>query len=489
MIPAPQSRATRLARRSVRRPGTGTGPGTGPGIGAAALLALALGLGASACATPSGAPAAGPDASSDSAAAEAAPAAPEGIRGGDPLTADEIQEHVDILASDAFEGRGAATDGERKAGAYLVSLLEQLPGVEPGGDEGGWYQAFPITVNQPGAVYDHDRAQNVVAVLPGSDPELAHEVIVIGAHYDHVGPEGRHGGSLSGSREIHNGADDNASGSAVVYELAETFATADVPPRRTIVFQWYSGEELGLLGSRWWVANPSVPLDDVVAMINMDMIGRLQGGTLLIGGTGSSPVLEEIVADLEGFEDLAFVLDPPGNAPSDNSSFYEQGIPVLFLFTGVHEDYHAPGDDPEKLNAPGTAKVGRLAREIVVRLDARDERPPFRLAPGMANYWMPKVDYGLTLDAPPEDAPGVARIAVLVPGSSAGRARDAEGRGLQEGDVILSVDGQLLRSLEELEAVLADVDDRRTPKQLGVLRPTDDDDWELLELELVPEIK
>ncbi len=424
---------------------------------AAGLLALAA-----ACATPS-------------AAAPAEPPPPA-----DPITAEEIQAHVDVLSSDAFAGRGAATDGERLAADYLVSVLETIDGLEPAGDDGGWFQDFAIPPTAVPDDIDHATARNVLARLPGADPDLAGEVVVLGAHYDHVGPRGLHGGSMGGIGEIHNGADDNASGSALLLEVAAALASS-TRPRRTVVFQWYSGEELGLLGSRHWVDHPTFPLEDVVAMINTDMVGRLLGGTLLVGGTGSSPQLEAIVARAEGSEGLQFVLDPPGAAPSDNASFYLAGVPVLFLFTGVHEDYHRPTDDVDKLNAGGAAKVSRLAYRLVRAIDALDERPAFRDAPGMANYWVPALDWGLTF----VEDDGELRLAVLEPDSPGGRARDAEGRALAENDVLLRVDGRVPRGLAQLEAWLKETDDKRSPRTFEFLR----DEEELLRVAVRPEVR
>jgi hypothetical protein len=150
------------------------------------------------------------------------------------ITPEEIREHVEVLASDLFEGREAGTKGERRAAAYLVSLLEECERLEPAGDGGTWFHTFMLN----GELADTP-ARNVIARLPGSDPALAHEIIVLGAHYDHVG-YGGHGNALDGGGEIHNGADDNASGSATLLDLATSLCASGWTPRRTILFQWYS---------------------------------------------------------------------------------------------------------------------------------------------------------------------------------------------------------------------------------------------------------
>src|SRR5262249_24956675 len=158
------------------------------------------------------------------------------------------------------------------------------------------------------------------------------QFIVIGAHYDHVG-FGEHDNALDAPGQIHNGADDNASGSATLLDLATSLANAGWKPRRTILFQWYSGEELGLLGSEFYVEHPLEPLEQTIFMLNMDMVGRLVGRTLVVGGTGSSPGIADVAAALCKPLRLTMINDPPGTDPSDNTSFYEHDIPAIFLFT------------------------------------------------------------------------------------------------------------------------------------------------------------
>jgi hypothetical protein len=395
----------------------------------------------------------------------------------DPILAEELLEHIEVLASERLEGRGTATEGEHRAANYIVSVLEQLPRVQSAGVEGSWFQGFPILAPPARAALDYDQGRNILALLSGADPELADEYVVFGAHYDHIGEHGTHGTSLGGSGKIHNGADDNASGSAVLLELAAYLATSPDRPRRSVLFQWYSGEELGLLGSRHWVANPTVPLDSVVTMLNFDMVGRLLGSTLLVGGTGTSPGFEELCLQLAPAFDLELRIESVGGAPSDNSSFYDAGIPALFLFTGIHGDYHRPTDDAHLVNAQGTERVARFAELVFRALDAEQERPAFLLAPGMAEYWTPHVYYGVTLENAPEFG-GRGRVVVIVPDSPAGRA------GLAEGDVFVACDGRPLKTLAETEALLKTVDDARSPRTFEVLR---DDD--VYSFELRPEVR
>ena len=380
------------------------------------------------------------------------------------ITAGEILEHIDVLASDLFQGREASTKGERRAASYIVSNLKDAGRLQPGGSDGSWYQPFELT-------YDGEQreARNVLAILPGNDTELKHEIIVIGAHYDHVG-YGHSGNSLDEAGDIHNGADDNASGSATLIDLATSLANSGWKPRRTIMFQWYSGEELGLLGSRHYVKEPVFPLDDHVFMLNMDMVGRLTGRRLLVGGTGTTPGMEELA---QGYCDdlgLDMLNDPPGSAPSDNSSFYDVGIPCLFLFTGLHSDYHRAGDDAYKVNATGSQDIGRLARRLVEQLDARDERPKFTRSPGMANIFMPRPYVGATFGVAPADPDTMARVEVVIPESPAALA------GLREGDLVVSLNGGAVSGPRTFDNWLKLADHQVVPVTLGVLRTAEASD-------------
>ena len=369
------------------------------------------------------------------------------------ITADEIHDHIEVLASDLFEGREAGTAGEQRASNYITKVLEQSPDLRPGGDNGGWLQPFSIHLQGQPA-----EAHNIIARLPGSDAELSKQVIVVGAHYDHVGYGLSHN-SLDGSGEIHNGADDNASGSSTLLDLATSLANAHWKPRHTVLFQWYSGEELGLLGSKHWVENPTVPLDQVVFMINMDMVGRMVAHTLVVGGTGTSPGLPDLARGFCDEVGLKMIDDPPGTAPSDNTSFYNHGIPAVFLFTGLHEDYHKASDDAFRINAEGAAAVGRLARKLLASIDARDERPAFTLAPGEAYTFRPALYTGAAFV---ETAEGPPRVAVVIPGSP------AEAAGLKEGQIVVRLNGEAVANLKALEGRLSAELDRARPLRFEV---------------------
>ncbi|HZN08666.1 MAG TPA: M20/M25/M40 family metallo-hydrolase [Pyrinomonadaceae bacterium] len=224
-------------------------------------------------------------------------------------------------------------------------------------------------------------AYNVVGVLEGSDRLLKNETIVIGAHYDHLGRGGS--GSLAPrSGEIHHGADDNASGTAGVLELARVLTEQRPRPKRTIVFIAFGGEEEGLLGSNYYVNHPATPLNSVVAMINMDMIGRMKDRKLVIGGVGTAKEWRDIIA--QGTADPArkfeLTLNEDGFGPSDHSSFYGKEIPVLFFWTGTHNDYHKPTDTSEKINYQDQTRILNLVSYIVRHLDSADKRVTYTKA-------------------------------------------------------------------------------------------------------------
>lgn len=260
-------------------------------------------------------------------------------------------------------------------------------------------------------------SHNVIGILPGSDPKLKDEAIVIGAHYDHLGRGGA--GSLAQREgEIHHGADDNASGTAGLLELARMFSTQRPKPRRTIVFIAFSGEEEGLIGSNYYVNHPVVPLANTVAMINLDMVGRLNNQKLVIGGVGTAsewrsmldahnlvqsatvslnapavtvgagPAAMPIVVGANGrpvvtldpTKRFFLTLNEDGFGPSDHSSFYAKQIPVLFFWTGTHADYHKPSDTAEKINYDGLTRITSFVANIVRDIDKSDKRPTYKVA-------------------------------------------------------------------------------------------------------------
>ncbi|MEW5980056.1 MAG: M20/M25/M40 family metallo-hydrolase [Acidobacteriota bacterium] len=291
---------------------------------------------------------------------------------------------------------------------------------------------------------------NVIGMLPGTHPELKSEAIVIGAHYDHLGL-GRNGSLASQpGRQIHNGADDNASGTAGVLELAQAFAGKHRNPHRTLIFVTFSAEEMGLLGSKHYVDHPPVPLEKTVAMINMDMIGRMKEKRLIVGGTGSSPHWKALLERANEPVRLELKFQDDAFGPSDHSSFYAKNIPVLFLFTGVHDDYHKPSDDYQKIRLETEQQILDLTYSIARELDLSDNRPQFaRTAEpepsgdrvgGFRVYLGTIPDYG-------EEVEGV-KLSGVRAGSPAEKA------GLQAGDIVVECAGKQIRNIYDYTYLL-----------------------------------
>jgi aminopeptidase YwaD len=327
---------------------------------------------------------------------------------------------------------------------------------------------------------------NVVGILPGSDPKLKNEAIVIGAHYDHLGMGGEGSGSLSESTGIHHGADDNASGVAALIELARMLSSQRL--RRTVVFIAFSGEEEGLIGSNYYVNHPIVPLANTVAMLNMDMIGRMKGNALIVGGVGTAQEWRSLIDagnDLQGMtvslngaadraglpkgvpivtgsngspvvsmdprKKFALTLNEDGYGPSDHSSFYGKQLPVLFFFTGSHNDYHKPSDTAEKINYEGEASIISFVDRIVRDLDRNDKRPTYAVAKsdsqgrsgGFRVYLGTIPNYaesndGLRLDGVREDSP-------------------ASKAGLKAGDRIVKMGGHEVKNVYDYTYALGEM--------------------------------
>jgi len=297
----------------------------------------------------------------------------------------------------------------------------------------------------------HQRAENVIGILPGSDPKLKNEAIVLGAHYDHLGFG--YYGTLDSSTEgqIHHGADDNASGTSVVLQVAEELNRSAPKPKRTIVFAAFSAEELGLLGSRHYVEHPAVPLGSTKAMINLDMVGRLRDSRLTIFGTHSATELSLIVneeAKRLGLE----ITESDGVGRSDHMSFYNRKIPAVHFFTGSHLDYHRPTDTSDKVNYEGMVKVSDLVLATAKRLANLNEPLNFVSLPLRS----PSIEnnssrgYGAYLGTIPDFAATVegVRLAGVTAGSP------AAGAGLKEGDIIVEFAGTRIGGLDDLAALL-----------------------------------
>ncbi|HEX5829790.1 MAG TPA: M28 family peptidase [Gemmatimonadaceae bacterium] len=279
---------------------------------------------------------------------------------------------------------------------------------------------------------------NVAALVPGTDPALRGQVVVVGAHFDHLGRSPRGALDPAAGDAIRNGADDNASGTAAVLELARRFRIQ--PARRTVLVANFSAEELGLLGSQWMVEHPPVPLDSVQAMVNFDMVGRLRDDRLVVYGTSTA---RELPALLDSANGQALVLAKVGDGfgPSDHSSFFAQGIPVLHFFTDLHGDYHRATDDADRIAYAGLRRVVDYAEEVARRLAnhprrlavVRDSVRPTATATTRSGG--SRVYLGSIPDMAAPDGVKGLRLTGITPGSPADKA------GLQAGDVVVEFGG------------------------------------------------
>jgi len=272
----------------------------------------------------------------------------------DTILAVDLEQHVERLASEEFAGRRAGSEGGRLAGEYLAEQFASF-GLEGAGTDGDWFQNFPLR--------DGGSSRNVMAMLPGSDPELSSEWILIGAHYDHLG-EADGGG-------YYPGADDDAGGTAVMLELAQAFAGSESAPARSILFMGFGAEEMGLIGSKYYVENPLQPLDRMVAMVNLEMMGRGDEGNLTVMLLEEMPeALRAAAIEASAAEPLTLVDGERRHLQSgDQNSFYVAGVPILFFYGGdTHPDYHSVTDTADKIESDWMESVGRLVFRTVETL-------------------------------------------------------------------------------------------------------------------------
>ena len=315
----------------------------------------------------------------------------------------------------------------------------------------GWKIDAEVTVQR-----SNFKVKNVVGVLEGSGP-LADETIVLGAHYDHVGYGSF--GSLGGKAaegKIHYGADDNASGTTTLMELARRFGAMKNRQGRRLVFIAFSAEERGLYGSLHYCKEPLYPLDKTVAMINMDMVGRTKPipsdwlglspykDRLIVYGTGTSPGFAKLVEEVTAASDFKVSTLATGTGPSDHQSFYQKRVPVLFLYTGTHNEYHRPTDIPEKINVPGMKKVADFVQVLAGHL-AAEARPAFQAT---KDPWYdptenrPARPQGPRMGIRPNyDSDEGLVVDGVVPGGA------AEKGGMKDGDVIVEIGGKPVKNI------------------------------------------
>ena len=280
------------------------------------------------------------------------------------IKSDAIFAHLSELASDSYQGREAGTEGADRAAEYLAGKLKEWK-LLPGGTRGMYFQPFTA---------QGKAMRNVIAVLPGSHEKLKNEYVLIGAHYDHIGVARR------GEDKINNGADDNASGTSTALEVARAFAAATVKPQRSILFGFWTAEEKGLIGSKHFVDNPTVNLRGVVACLNLDMVGRNAEDAIDIEGTGCSPDLRALfdrVNRQKIFARINFGVQEV-KQDTDHFWFYKAGIPAVEFFSGYHADYHAPGDEADRIVKAKLEKVGRFVALSALDLANAKKRPGFK---------------------------------------------------------------------------------------------------------------
>lgn len=270
-----------------------------------------------------------------------------------------LKKHIYYLADDKMQGRGTGSKQVKKAAKYIEKHFKKY-GLAPKGEQ-GYRQSFEARVRRVVVKDSIRQADNVIGYINNDAPYT----IVIGAHYDHLG-DGRQGGSRDslGVGEIHNGADDNASGVAGLLELARHYSGNDIKESFNLLFIAFGAEELGLIGSRYFTENPTIPLENIHWMLNMDMIGRYNPNNgLAVIGYGTSSKFPAIFEDITS--DIKFNLSRDGNGGSDQTSFYKKDIPVLFFHTGGHDDYHKPGDDPEKIDYKALESILKLEIDVI----------------------------------------------------------------------------------------------------------------------------
>lgn len=332
-------------------------------------------------------------------------------------------------------------------GKDLATLEQEIDrDLKPQSQELAGWQAEGRTA----VIENKTKIKNVLGVLEGTGP-LAEQTVIVGAHYDHLGYGGE--GSLAPwTREIHNGADDNASGTAALVELARQLAASGTASRRRILFIAFTGEERGLLGSSHYVKHPLFPLDSTVAMFNLDMVGRLTEDKLAVYGTGTAEEFDALVERLAGERGFVLSKHPGGYGPSDHSSFYARRIPVLHFFTGTHRDYHRPSDDVEKLNLAGMRRIVELVATLVETVATAPKPPTYVEIRRVEQLGDPQAagdrpSFG-SMPAYPNPARDGVLLEAVLEGSPAERA------GIRGGDVLLEFGGERITVLEEFEAAL-----------------------------------
>ena len=361
-----------------------------------------------------------------------------------------MRQTVEYLASQELGGRYPGTAGDTLASEYIVGKLRslKLKPIVKGKKKIGYFHDFTYGKNEKRTTH------NILAVLPGKDKRLRNEFIVVGSHYDHLGI----GGQGSGSRRpdtlgFHPGADDNASGDAVVLELAKHFKKTG--SKRSIIFAFFGAEEQGLVGSKFfldWMKKEdarriNLPADKkgIVAMVNLDMVGRMRNHSMSVSGTGTSSGFKAMAESIAEQQGLHVSCIPDGYGPSDQASFVAADIPVLFLTTGGHMEYHTPADVPSTLNYDGMQQTLDFSKELIARLAALPKTPDYINVP--STQTMKHAKFKVTLGLMPDvmgasTIPGL-RADIVVAGKPAHNA------GIRSGDIIQEIDGKAVNDINE----------------------------------------
>ena len=356
------------------------------------------------------------------------------------IESEGMLETVKYLSGAAFMGRGIGTPELDRAAAFIAARFEAV-GLLPGGSaNGSWFQEWTDPESKA-------RMRNVVGILPGRNAELTRESVVIGAHYDHLGTKGV---TKENAGKEHPGADDNASGVAVLLELASRLPLV-ANMERTVVFVAFTGEEQGRKGSRYFVQNEKQNhVAKAIAMINLDTVGRLGKGKLIVLGTGTakewSAIFQETAKSLKiEVAEMAQELDS-----SDQKSFQEAGVPAVQLFTGPHADYHRPTDTADKIDGKGLVKIATVARAVAFTLANRPEPLTATITPSPAGAPALRTDRKVTLGIVPDftyNGQGV-RLGGMSPDGPVERA------GLRTGDVVIQAGNIAIADLKDLSDVL-----------------------------------